>query len=126
MVVLRTKWTKISFKEHVRLYYVGSSDDIISFCWGAWSSLVSTLVLQYWVKLLHAWIVSILSCTVPILSKIFYFFYCPSVYICLRNLVVALSLVCLLLLSFDAYFYCLFSICGCFCFVSMVEWLCPF
>ena len=71
-LALNNKWTKIYLNEDFCLYYVGLSNDIISFCRGAWSFLLSTLVLQYWVKLLHAWMVSILSRTVTSLVKIFF------------------------------------------------------
>ena len=81
MLVLSTKWTKISLKEEFCLYYVGSSDGIISFCWGTWTFLLSTLVLQYWFKLLYTWMVSELSRTVLGLVKII--FCCFSLTFCL-------------------------------------------
>ena len=39
MIVLSTKWTKISFEEYIRLYYVGSLEGIVSFCWETLSFL---------------------------------------------------------------------------------------
>ena len=65
MVVLITKWTKISFAEYVHFYNVGSLEGSMFFCWGVLSFCESTFwVLRLWLKLLHTWFVSVLLCTI--------------------------------------------------------------
>ena len=130
MLVLSTKWTKISLKRDFHLYYVGSSDGVILFCWGAWSFLLFKLVLQCWAKLLHVWKVSILSRSVPGLVKYCSVtFYCPILYTCLevgRLFVVLSPVYVLLLLSLVVYIDRLFSNFECFDFVKVFEFLYPF
>ena len=81
MLVFSTKWTKTSFEEYIHLYYVESSEGIISFCGGVLSFCESTFwVLRHWLKLLHTWFISALICTIPLLFKIvccyFLFLFC--------------------------------------------------
>ena len=71
MVVLSTKWTKISFAEYVHFYNVGSSEGSMFFCWGVLSFCEPTFWgLRLWLKLRHTWFVSALLCTIPLLFKI--------------------------------------------------------
>ena len=63
------------------MYYVGSADVIIYLCWGTQSLLLSTLVLRYCFKLLHAWIVYVPSRTVLCLVKLFFCYLSLSFYL---------------------------------------------
>ena len=81
MLVLSTKWTKISLKEEFHFilcrimwwYYILLLRNLIIF--------LSTLVLQYWFKLLHAWMVSVRSRTILGLVKIFSWWFSLSFYL---------------------------------------------